>query len=99
MESPEPQSRGYLVRRTALIGGAVALVAILSAHFLSRMAQKGEFPTIAFIRSSDDIKHLAERAPSAQPREPTTYYRAIGIDGVVTATIPGRSKRLGAGRE
>jgi hypothetical protein len=92
MEFFQPRSRGYLFRRTAFFACAAAAVAVLSAHFLSRIVQKGGFPAIAVIRSDADLKRLAGMAPSAQPERRTTIFRSVGVDGVTTATIPTISK-------
>lgn len=72
---------------------AIGLTAIVSAHYLSQIMQKRD-QAAALAHSDPALKALAEKTPSAQPRLTTTVFRSVGIDGVVTSTIPGDSKTL-----
>lgn len=70
---------------------AAFVFSVLGAKILSTMVEKGDFPIIAFVRSDQGMKRIANSAPVAQAPEIVTIVRSVGVDGVTTATIPHRA--------
>lgn len=70
----------------------LAILGVFGAHVLSRMAEKGELPSIALVYPEQSLKRLAKSAPAPQPGQSMTIVRSIGVDGTTTATIPSPNK-------
>jgi hypothetical protein len=82
-------AEGTLLRRTAWIAGATALVSVLAAGFLSNISE-----------SEGDMKRLAGSAPAAISRAVQPGRSWAGIDSAATASIRdprGKSPSAAAG--
>ncbi|RTL79454.1 MAG: hypothetical protein EKK29_21095 [Hyphomicrobiales bacterium] len=82
---PRPDGSGN-VWSVAALSAAVFLCSLLAAKVLSRMVESGEFTAAAHDDAISDVLRKAEHSPRLR-----TILGSVGIDGVVTATIPRRA--------
>lgn len=87
------ESQGLGLKLFAGGAGFLLIFGVVAANLLSRAADKGELPTVAFVRSEQGLKQLARSAPVGQPagKAPAAAGRGKPIDSTATAAISDKS--------
>jgi hypothetical protein len=82
------QISGSAMDRFAVTAGGAALCAVIAAEVLASLGQRGDLPKVTLVWPDAEEQRLARAAPSPQPGAGRAVYRAVGVDGVTTASIP-----------
>jgi hypothetical protein len=83
---PARRDPGAQIRKLVKTAIAAGLFSLVAADVLANLVQRGVLPRVTLAWSDAEMRRLAKGVPTAQ--RSATVYRDMGVDGVVTSTIP-----------